>query len=168
MGEIQQEPFDYFIITPERDNDRNVVTTVLDDMSKELTDLFHPTGGPGLRSVQEAKDNAIVTGEWEYEENPEPLGGTRNASARNVLRRGRRERLMAAVVGATFLIGPMWLLVLKRDLYTHLGSVTGFVLAFGLLMVWQVNSIQNVFASTLAYAAVLMVFVGVSLDKLFP
>jgi hypothetical protein len=39
---------------------------------------------------------------------------------------------------------------------------------FGIMMVWQLKSLDQVFGATLAYAAVLIVFVGVSLDKLFP
>lgn len=62
----------------------------------------------------------------------------------------------------------MWFLVLHQELYVNLGVATGFVSAFGFLMVFFVNSLEGVFASTLAYAAVLMVFVGVMFDKQFP
>ncbi|KXH26804.1 hypothetical protein CSAL01_00350 [Colletotrichum salicis] len=102
------------------------------------------------------------------EENPEPLGGTRNASAKAVLRRNFWWKIMGAVVGGAFLVSPMWLLVLQRDLYLNLGVATAFTFAFGFLIVGCVDQLDQVFTSTLAYAAVLMVFVGVMFDKQFP
>ncbi|KAK2007165.1 hypothetical protein LZ32DRAFT_651344 [Colletotrichum eremochloae] len=45
---------------------------------------------------------------------------------------------------------------------------SGFVFVFGFVMVGCLNSLDQVFASTLAYAAVIMVFVGVMYDKQFP
>ena len=55
----------------------------------------------------------------------------------------------------------MWGLVLNREVYFHLGLTTGCVLAFGFLMAWYLNTLEAVFAATLAYAAVLIVVVGV-------
>lgn len=76
--------------------------------------------------------------------------------------------MSSALAAGAFLVGPMWLLVLQRGLYVNLGAATGFVVTFGLLMVGYVDKPEQVFASTLAYAAVLMVFVGVMFDKQFP
>lgn len=59
----------------------------------------------------------------------------------------------------------MWLLVLKQELYIQLGVTTGCVSAFGLLMAWYLATLEAVFASTLAYSAVLMVFVGVMMGN---
>lgn len=99
---------------------------------------------------------------------PEPLGGTRNASARREARRSLWWKFSGAMVAGGFLIGPMWFLSLHQELYVNLGVATGFVSAFGFLMAFFANSLDGVFAGTLAYAAVIMVFVGVMFDKQFP
>ncbi|KAK3360181.1 hypothetical protein B0T25DRAFT_534976 [Lasiosphaeria hispida] len=55
----------------------------------------------------------------------------------------------------------MWLLVLRRELFLQLGATTGFIMAFVFAIAWFVERADQVFAGMLAYAAVLMVFVGV-------
>lgn len=70
------------------------------------------------------------------------------------------------MIGGAFLIGPMWGLVLKREVYFYLGLTTGCVSAFGFLMAWYLDTVEAVFTVTLAYSAVLMVFVGVSTQAL--
>ncbi|KAF2178706.1 hypothetical protein K469DRAFT_326820 [Zopfia rhizophila CBS 207.26] len=65
-----------------------------------------------------------------------------------------------------FLIGPMWLLVLKCELFFLLGATTVCVTGFGFLMACYVDGLKYVFVRTLAYAAVLMVFVGVIMQEL--
>lgn len=62
----------------------------------------------------------------------------------------------------------MWFLVPHQELYVSLGGAAGFVYAFCFTMVFFANSLEGVFASTLAFAAVLMVFVTVIVDKQFP
>lgn len=55
--------------------------------------------------------------------------------------------------------------MLKQEIYISLGLTMGCVAAFGLLMVSKMESLEAVFAATFAYAAVLMVFVGVIMQK---
>ncbi|OHF00873.1 hypothetical protein CORC01_03701 [Colletotrichum orchidophilum] len=130
--------------------------------------------GPGeitnrpRRTYEDMELDAFPSGPWINEENPEPLGGTRNTSAKAVLRRNLWWKMIGAVVRSAFLVGPMWLLVLNRELYLKLGVARGFVFAFGLLMVGCVDRLEQVFIPTLRYAAVLMAFVGVMFDKQFP
>lgn len=69
-------------------------------------------------------------------------------------------RLSTAIIGGSFLIGPMWLMVLRPQVYTGLISTTAFVSVFGLLMTWLLDSPRSVLSTTAAYAAVLVVFVG--------
>lgn len=72
-----------------------------------------------------------------------------------------------AIIGGVFLIGPMWLMVLRNELYTTLITTTAFVFGFGLIIsvgpIFIVGSkigVETVFSATAAYAAVLVVFVG--------
>jgi hypothetical protein len=74
------------------------------------------------------------------------------------------KRLTIATFGAAFLIGPMWLMMLRTDLDTKLISTTVFVAVLGLLMAYFIEEHKNVFklSSTAADATVLVVFVGLS------
>lgn len=68
-------------------------------------------------------------------------------------------------MGGAFLVAPMWLLALKQDLYLQLGITTGCVSIFGLLVAWYLSSLEAVFTACIAYAAVLMVFVGAMIQN---
>jgi hypothetical protein len=67
-----------------------------------------------------------------------------------------------AVLGGVFLLVPMWLMVLHRTRYTALVSTTVFVAFFGLVMVRFLEKEMEVLSVTAAYAAVLVVFVGLN------
>jgi uncharacterized membrane protein len=58
----------------------------------------------------------------------------------------------------------MWLLALKQRLYLQLEATTGFVFRFRLILAYFIDKIDQVFAGTLAYAAVLIMFVGLSIQ----
>ncbi|CAG7560310.1 unnamed protein product [Fusarium equiseti] len=73
---------------------------------------------------------------------------------------GFYQGLGAATVAGIFLIVPMWLMVLHKTLWTALVSTTVFVVVFGALAAWFLTSFMEVMTSTAAYAAVLVVFVG--------
>jgi len=140
----------YFMVSYERHFDRVVIQDTMQDHFASMKNLY-----------ENEKDCAQPSGPWEYPRNglADPIDGTRPEALRAFWRKTR-----AAFVGAGFLIGPMWLLALKQQLYLQLGATTGFVLGFGLVMAFSVDKVDQVFASTLAYAAVLMVFVGLSLQ----
>ncbi|KAK3490040.1 hypothetical protein B0T13DRAFT_405614 [Neurospora crassa] len=110
---------------------------------------------------------SIPTGPWETgngtssRKSASGLVGTRTASAKKAF----WERVGAAVIGGAFLIGPMWILALKRNLLVHLGVATACVTAFGLSCSFYLKTVDGVFTATLAYAAVIMVFVGVVLEE---
>lgn len=155
MCKVSQQPFDYFVVSSGRYHDRHVLGQVR--RSKDLdVEQFADLSRP---------DSSLKI---PWETTPEPIGWPRNASAKKEARRSLWWKFSGALVAGGFLIGPMWLLVLHQELHVNLGVATGFVSAFGFLMVFFVNSLEGVFASTLAYAAVLMVFVGVMFDKQFP
>ncbi|KAK2752993.1 hypothetical protein CKAH01_06234 [Colletotrichum kahawae] len=70
------------------------------------------------------------------------------------------KRVVCAIIGGAFLVGPMWLMVLNDELYKTLLITTGFVTTFGLVMASILKEGKDVLGSTAAYAAVLVVFVG--------
>lgn len=88
----------------------------------------------------------------------DPLHTSRSDS----IQEKRKKRLGMAVLGGAMLIGPMWLMVLHNTLYTCLVSTTVFVAVFGVIMAYKLDDGKDVLSSTAAYAAVLVVFVGLS------
>ena len=85
-----------------------------------------------------------------------PMVGTRSHSRHsNFL-----ARLTVAAMGAAFLVAPMWLMMIDSGFYTALISTTVFIAVFGFLMACVIDQSKDVMAGTLAYAAVLVVFVG--------
>jgi hypothetical protein len=147
--------YDYFIVSYERHHDKVVIEDAMQDHYAGMKNLY-----------EKGKDYTHSSGPWEKpdKDRAKPIGGTRRESLKSLSRHAFWWRLSAAFVGAGFLIGPMWLLALKQQLYLQLEATTGFVLGFGLVMAFFVDKIDQVFAGTLAYAAVLMVFVGLSLQ----
>ena len=69
---------------------------------------------------------------------------------------------VAAAIGTAFLVTPMWLMMLNTDLYTALISTTVFIVVFGGTMASVLEKKMEVLARTAAYAAVLVVFVGLT------
>lgn len=151
MGRFSTQPSDPFRISSERAQER----WVLDEMMKLKLKR--------VRHFRWCKPMAKPTGPWEDGRGAmQPVGGTRGEA----FRRAVWSRAVSALVGAAFLIGPMWILVLKQDIYLQLGLTTGCIAIFGLVMVVALSTIEAVFTATLAYAAVLMVFVGVVMQSL--
>ena len=100
---------------------------------------------------------------WERgDQRHEPIGGTRDVNFLKARVKGFQQRLNVAAIGGIFLIAPMWLMVLHNTLYTALISTTVFVAVFGLTMAFFLDKLMEVMSSTAAYAAVLVVFVGLS------
>lgn len=117
-----------------------------------------------LRHLRQSK------GEWEDIAFRDPVyrdNLTRGRLSKEAKIQQALQRLGMAVVGGVFLIGPMWLMVLKKELYTTLITTTAFVFGFGLLMsivpVFVAGTkigMEAVLSATAGYAAVLVVFVG--------
>ena len=156
MTAASQKPYDLFVVSSERAQDNDCIRLAMDGEGKTQDDLS-----------DEVKSSPIPAGPWEIvpaNARATPIGGARDASTRALLRQRFWRKLSAAVVGAGFLIGPLWLLSLQRELFVQLEATTAFVFGFGLLLAWVVDEPHEVFAGTLAYAAVLVVFVGVSVQ----
>jgi hypothetical protein len=150
MGQHILQPRDPFYVTGERFVDRCLLEVAMRGKGNEE---------PPLRQVKSM-------GKWETPSiRPEQIGGTRDGNFRQAWIKGFRQRLGVAAVGGIFLIAPMWLMILHNTLYTALVSTTVFVAAFGLMMALFLGSLKDVLSSMAAYAAVLVVFVGLTITK---
>lgn len=158
MTDATQKPYDLFIASSERYQDQVHLRHAMIGALKSL----HSFGA-------KERQNPIPSGPWEPEPSGDggavPIGGTRNASVKNLLQRALVMRICMALIASALLIGPMWLLALKRDLIFDLGTTTVAVTVFGLLLAFVLDKRDQVFTGTLAYAAVLMVFVGVIIQE---
>ncbi|KAK8127292.1 hypothetical protein PG984_008400 [Apiospora sp. TS-2023a] len=143
MIKRSRSPRDPFLITGERKVDDHVIRKILGD--SELPD-------------DESLETVGVPGPWE--EDSQPIGGTRVANVAQSAWVDLKQRLAMAALGGALLVGPMWLMVKRNDLNTSLVSTTLFVVFFGLLMAAYLDKAKDVMSATAAYAAVLVVFVG--------
>ncbi|KAI1140703.1 hypothetical protein F5Y05DRAFT_374529 [Hypoxylon sp. FL0543] len=71
-------------------------------------------------------------------------------------------RIAVAAGAGLFLIAPMWIMVLHNTLWTGLATTTAFVAVFGLSMAYFLSENIHVLSISAAYAAVLVVFVGLT------
>jgi hypothetical protein len=150
MGKFKDHPHDPFIITGERYVER----CMLDVAIKGWEDAQDPL--VQLESSQTWEDESV---------HPAPIGGTRTENRKNILWKAFRDNIVFAGLGGVFLVAPMWLMVLHNTLYTVLISTTVFIFVFGFLMALFPIKPMEVMASTAAYAAVLVVFVGLNVDS---
>ncbi|KAH9214385.1 hypothetical protein DL95DRAFT_503865 [Leptodontidium sp. 2 PMI_412] len=73
------------------------------------------------------------------------------------------QRLLMAVVGGVFLVGPMHIMVLHPGRLTGLVTTSVSVLLFGVVVAAVLERMFDVLSVTAAYTAVLVVFVGTSM-----
>ncbi|KAK7993985.1 hypothetical protein PG989_007366 [Apiospora arundinis] len=104
-----------------------------------------------------------VPGLWEQD--LRPVGGFRDENDRTKKRKSVKQRLLMATLGASFLIVPMVIMSLENTLSVCLITPTCFIVAFGLTIVVYLTESKEVLSSTAAYAAVLVVFVGLDVEK---
>lgn len=186
MAKFALEANDPFIATSQRHNDHIFFEAALFNEGLDLEDLLPPhlsriSGSQPSTAAQDGETEgerrqrewierllkaSIPSGPWETDEKDSRklasgLINTRTTSAKLAF----WERVGAAVIGGAFLIGPMWVLALKRDLFVHLGVATACVIAFGFSLSFYLKTVDGVFAATLAYAAVIMVFVGIVIEE---
>lgn len=148
MMECNQRPRDNFLATGERNVDRYVTRRIISQVLRE--------GDAELDNV--VKSSPV--GPWEHD--GRPIGGTRNSETQAMLLREFRDRLFLAIAGAGLLLGPMWFMVLRKTLFTGLVTTTVCVAVFGLVLVVKLEKAMDVLSATAAYAAVLVVFVGLT------
>jgi hypothetical protein len=141
MVQCKDMPRDPFLVTGERKIDDYVIRKIFTDI--KATDCGNPE-----------------TIELQWEDNNEPIGRTRSDGIAQSRMKGFRMRLGMAAVGAFFLIAPMWIMVFRNTLMTGLISTTAFVCVFGIILAAKSDSAKDVLSGTAAYAAVLVVYVG--------
>ncbi|KAK8008314.1 hypothetical protein PG991_010865 [Apiospora marii] len=146
MVTCSQKPEDPFLVTGERLVDDYLLTEVLKQFPEPLKD----------------KKALSVPGPWDQKSRA--VGGTRNENVAKAWAKGFHSRVAMAALGGFLLVGPMWLMVLHNTLYTCLVTTTVFVTVFGLLMARWLDKPMDVMSATAAYAAVLVVFVGLGTD----
>jgi hypothetical protein len=148
MNECSQRIADPFLATGERFIDMMAIYRAMQSVSKK----FYKTEFEIIDSI----------GPWKWSEDSAAIGGTRHKSVESSETRSFYKRLGIATLGGVFLLAPMWLMVLHHTLYTALVSTTVSVVVFGLVMAWFLENVSDVALSTAAYAAVLVVFVGLN------
>lgn len=87
-------------------------------------------------------------------------GGTRSSMNRKEMVEQYTRKVAMAIIGGSFLIAPMLIMVLRPGLVTSLVTTSSCILAFGLVMPIFLNAPFDVLSGTAAYAAVLVVFIG--------
>ncbi|KAK3294478.1 uncharacterized protein B0H64DRAFT_418360 [Chaetomium fimeti] len=138
---------DDFLVTGERFIDDYVLHAMVDDEAKQDETLRNARPIP-------------VPGPWESQSIP--IGGTRSENRAKSELAQLRDRVVMALLGGVFLVGPMWLMMLHRTLYTCLVATTVCVVFFGLVLAYLLEKPMEVLSGTAAYAAVLVVFVGLN------
>lgn len=140
---------DPFIITGERYVERCMLDSAMVDLDNNEDPLWP------LKSTRKWEDKFA---------RPVPIGGARDVNFKTTLWEAFFARISLALLGGLFLVGPMWLMVLHNTLYTALITTTVCILMFGIIMALLLTKPMDVMASTAAYAAVLVVFVGLTVD----
>ncbi|KAH6839470.1 hypothetical protein B0I37DRAFT_386542 [Chaetomium sp. MPI-CAGE-AT-0009] len=143
-AECSKLPQDYFYATGERAADRYVIKRLL---AGDRRNLDH-TNQIGPVELWEDKNTTI--------------GGTRNIYAKKTRTKAFRDRLFIASIGGALLVGPMWLMMLRDDLYTRLVTTTVCVAFLAMLASWRLEKSDQVLQVTAAYTAVLVAFVGLT------
>lgn len=149
MSSRSKESVDPFLVTGERSVDHHVMSIAMGKFRDHFVS----------ESNNFEKFDSI--GSWKGEE-AIPIGGTRKENNKASEWKNFRKRLRMAVLGGVFLLTPMWLMVLHKTKYTALVSTTVFVALFGLIMAKFLEKEMDVLSVTAAYAAVLVVFVGLN------
>ncbi|KAL1846574.1 hypothetical protein Daus18300_014218 [Diaporthe australafricana] len=140
MSATSQEQWDAFSLTSERPFENEIIQSALAKVQL-LPNQF--TEAPHRKS------------------NEDTLDADRGLS----LNKAYGRRLVIVLFASLFLLGPVWLMVLHNTLYTGLVSTTVFVIVFGLIMVESLDHERDVLSLTAAYAAVLVVFVGLNIES---
>ncbi|KAK3314838.1 hypothetical protein B0H66DRAFT_563764 [Apodospora peruviana] len=151
MEKRSQSARDPFLATGEYYIDHYIIMSYLPD---ELLEL--PPADDAAERLPKVK--SVCKWEDSVTDRVQQICGTRTANQFSAL----VGRIAVAALGGVFLLGPMWLMVLHNTLWTALVSTTVFVTAFGVVVASFIEEHKDVLASTAAYAAVLVVFVGAS------
>ncbi|KAI0122437.1 hypothetical protein F4814DRAFT_408714 [Daldinia grandis] len=96
------------------------------------------------------------------EQEPTAIGGTRTEMTRKQWMEAFIKRALVSIIGGAFLTGPMWIMILVTTTYASPIITTVFVFIAGIAAARVLDNTLSVVSVTAAYAAVLVVFVGVN------
>ncbi|KAH7629500.1 hypothetical protein B0T09DRAFT_358443 [Sordaria sp. MPI-SDFR-AT-0083] len=178
MGKYANAADDPFIATSQRLYDKIFLESAMDhDGYRMPKDFLPPPQQQSPKNHQSRSQHetpaqlvsllmrhAAPAGPWERDNTDKPARALISTRTK-AWKRAYWTRISAASIGGAFLIAPMWILGLQRNLYVHLGVATGCIIAFGTSMSLYLETVDSVFAATLAYAAVIMVFVGIIIEE---
>lgn len=129
-------------------HERRMSITDRERSKRFLDDMEQLTAKYGLANTVD-HDNVLRFG-----------GGTRSSMNRKEMVEQYTRKVAMAIIGGSFLIAPMLIMVLHPGLVTSLVTTSACILAFGLVMSIFLNAPFDVLSGTAAYAAVLVVFIG--------
>lgn len=176
MAKYAKAKDDPFIATSQRLYDKKFLESAMTAAGDKMPeDFLPPTQHSGRELprhralaqpalVERLKQHSVPTGPWERDNTDKPASALISTRTKT-WKRAYWNRIGAAMIGGAFLITPMWILALQRDLFVHLAVATGCVTAFGISVSLYLETVDGVFAATLAYAAVIMVFVGIVIEE---
>ncbi|KAK3947290.1 hypothetical protein QBC32DRAFT_271082 [Pseudoneurospora amorphoporcata] len=178
MAKYANASDDPFIATSQRIYDKTFLESAIAHDGERRRDVKLPQDflpSHVLKSEQGREQNvdsllvqyATPTGPWERD-NTNKRAAALTSTRTKAWKRAYWTRIGAAVIGGAFLIAPMWILALQRNLFVNLGVATACIAAFGASMSLYLETVDNVFAATLAYAAVIMVFVAIVIQETAP
>ncbi|EAA30345.2 hypothetical protein GE21DRAFT_10610 [Neurospora crassa] len=175
MGKYARTSNDPFIATSQRLYDKKFLEAAMTRNGYKMPEDFLPPPRQQYEQqlpqheapiplIERLKRHSVPTGPWERDNTDKPAR-TLISTRTKAWKRAYWTRIGAALIGGTFLIAPMWILALQRNLFVHLGVATACIAAFGISISLYLETVDGVFAATLAYAAVIMVFVGIVIQE---
>ncbi len=115
-----------------------------------------------IKSSESLRDDFLVSGPWEGQNDAVPIGGTRSENREKSRAMELWNNGVMATLGGVFVVAPMWLMVLHNTMFTGLAATTVCVGLFGIVMTALLKEPKDILSGTAAYAAILVVFVGLS------
>lgn len=175
MGKYARTSNDPFIATSQRLYDKKFLEAAMTKNGYKMPEDFLPPPRQQYEQqlpqheapiplIERLKKHSVPTGPWERDNTDKPAR-TLISTRTKAWKRAYWTRIGAALIGGTFLIAPMWILALQRNLFVHLSVATACIAAFGISISLYLETVDGVFAATLAYAAVIMVFVGIVIEE---
>lgn len=113
-----------------------------------------------IEDMEQLAENYGLNKEIDHENVLRFGGGTRSSVNRKKMVELYTKKVAMAMIGGSFLIAPMLVMVLHPGLVTSLVTTSACVFGFGLVMSIFLDAPFEVLSSTAAYAAVLVVFIG--------
>ncbi len=150
---------DPFVVTSERMIDAEVLRLAF----MAVPDDKRKADGLVMRQIiQDGAERDVLNLTPPLEKNWTSIGGTRTVTTQKEKTRKFLGQLAISIGGGAFLVAPMWLMVLHNTQYTSLITTSACVCLCGVVAAWVLDNRGSVLATSAAYAAVLVVFVGTS------